>query len=371
MNWIDFRDIPLASAGTSNLFLDYIYDFEKVGQYYAADFRSDDGLKKMMQEVRHRCVERQAVAEVLYEQNKALGCGEKTLSNIELLRQEDTFAVVTGQQVGLFAGPMYTLYKAITAAKLAQEFGGRYPDCRFVPMFWLEGEDHDFDEANNIHLITRDNKLLKMEYLVDGRPTEHNLGAIGELVIGPHMDIMYSQINEILPASEFRDEVLSLAKSFYKPGMTFADAFARFLGFFFEDAGVIFVNSNHPRLKRLLLPVFHKEIAEYSKIRAAGFDECRTGSLLSRTGEGEAYQPFHVLQGGSLSRRANRGRVLTEEHSLQVFKGRVYEDVDGHAGAVQSQRDSQADLSRHTLTHGRICWRTLGSCVLRTDETGV
>jgi len=266
MNWIDFRDIPFASGGISNLFLDYVHDFEKVCNYYEGDFKTEDALRKKIEKVQQKPIERQTIVEVLHEQNKWFDCGEQTLHNIELLRQENTFAIVTGQQVGIFTGPIYTIYKAITAIKLAEECNARYPEYKFVPLFWLEGEDHDFEEANNIHLIGKDNKLFKVEYFVDGKPTDRNLGPIGELVFDRYLDAVFDRVDEILLTTEFKNELLASVKTFYKPGVSFSDAFTRFVNFFMEDSGLIFVNSNNPRLKQLLLPVFHKELTEYPKI---------------------------------------------------------------------------------------------------------
>ena len=89
---------------------------------------------------------------------------EKTLRNIDLIDSEKTIAVVTGQQLGIFGGPLYTIYKIITAIKLAKQLSERYDDYNFVPVFWLEADDHDFNEVRSINIFDNENQILNIGY---------------------------------------------------------------------------------------------------------------------------------------------------------------------------------------------------------------
>ena len=138
-----------------------------------------------------------------------------------LLEKENTFAIVTGQQVGIFLGPMYTIYKTLTAIKVAEKMKILYPDKNFVPVFWLEGEDHDFREVNNITVMNLENKLQKFSYFPGGIPTENNLGATGKILFDFFFNDFSSSIFSALQKTEFSEQFISLFSRCYRDGVTF------------------------------------------------------------------------------------------------------------------------------------------------------
>ena len=108
--------------------------------------------------VQSRHIPREELAAILTEQNTSYGCGPETLGQIEKIVRDRAGAVVTGQQVGLFSGPLYTIYKALTAVKLAADLSRRGLGS-FVPVFWLASDDHDLAEIDHIVLLDKDNRL--------------------------------------------------------------------------------------------------------------------------------------------------------------------------------------------------------------------
>src|SRR5271169_4769828 len=113
-----------------------------------------------------RDLDRQAhVADALKKQNRAWGASEQTLGNIQRLR-EGAFAVVTGQQVGLFGGPLMSLFKAASVLALSRQVQDAGVDC--VPVFWLATEDHDLDEVNQALFLTRDFHLVPFKVSTSG-----------------------------------------------------------------------------------------------------------------------------------------------------------------------------------------------------------
>src|SRR4030095_11855104 len=134
---ISFSEIPK----TTRLFHDYLYDFDRVAQFFEGDGRNGQALSARAARGTAPHFERDRVAEVLVEQNRRAGAGEATFANIERLRQADSVVVITGQQAGLFTGPLYTIYKALTAIKLAAQL--RAEGVNAVPMFWIASEDHE------------------------------------------------------------------------------------------------------------------------------------------------------------------------------------------------------------------------------------
>ncbi|MER3523159.1 MAG: bacillithiol biosynthesis cysteine-adding enzyme BshC [Ignavibacteria bacterium] len=265
MDCIDYRQLPASAGGFSQLFLDYVYNFDAVRQYFTHNFRGNAPYEAMIATAAARPLDRGTLTRVLREQNTVFGGTQPTFDNIALLQKPTTLAVVTGQQVGLFGGPLYTIFKTVTTIKLAERLKAKFPSYDVVPLFWLEGEDHDFLEMNNIALLDHENKPVTIEYLHGETAPERNLGPIGELTFNDALTKTFERLDAALPKTEFTPEIISALKSCYTVGTTFNRAFARWMNFLFADHGLVFLSSNHPDLKRLLSPLFVKEIAEFPK----------------------------------------------------------------------------------------------------------
>lgn len=272
MNWIDFREIPQGVGGFSSLFCDYLYEFQNVQNYYNGNFRSPEDIDRVLSAAKARLRDRKQLSGILRRQNHAFGCGEKTLENIALLESDTTFAVVTGQQVGILGGPIYTLYKVITAIKLSDGLAHKYPSYKFVPIFWLEGEDHDFDEVNSVTLLSRENLPTKIQYLIDAKRSEKNIGAVGNLAFDGSLSDFFRKLDDTLVNTEFKPPLLSMLQSFYTPGTTFSAAFAGLLNSFFQEYGLVFMNSNDREIKEMLVPIFQRELQDFPKIGQAVID---------------------------------------------------------------------------------------------------
>jgi bacillithiol biosynthesis cysteine-adding enzyme BshC len=266
MDWIDFRVLPASSGGFSELFMDFVYDFPKVRQFFSYDFRDPNAYTGILQAIDRKGLDRRALVEVLRSQNEAFGAPPKTLENIGLLLKPGTYAVVTGQQVGLFGGPLYTIFKAITAIKLCSRLKESHPRYEFVPVFWIEGEDHDFAEMNHIGLLDAESKLVRVEYLPGGVMPERNLGPIGELAFDTALEQTFERLTATLQKTDFTEKLLEELRRHYSQGRTFNQAFTGWMGSLFRDAGLIFISANEPRLKRALSPLFVREITEFPAI---------------------------------------------------------------------------------------------------------
>ncbi len=135
--FINFSDIPKHQ----NLFLDYLYEFENVQEYYKHNFRNKEGYLPLFKSISESRKSRQLnLSSILNNQYSSLAnISGKTLRNFELLDKDKTIAVVTGQQLGILGGPLYTIYKIVTTIRLANQFSERYDEFKFVPVFWLEG----------------------------------------------------------------------------------------------------------------------------------------------------------------------------------------------------------------------------------------
>jgi bacillithiol biosynthesis cysteine-adding enzyme BshC len=322
VEWLDFRHLPIESGGFSELFFNYLYEFKEVEQFFPHNFRDPHAIQAMMNAIDQHSYDRSTLAKVLEGQNREFGSTAKAFDNIALLVKPTTYAVVTGQQVGLFGGPLYTVLKAITTIKLSERLKQKYPQFDFVPIFWIEGEDHDFAEMNHVSLLDAENKPARIEYLPGGEMPERNLGPIGELVFDASLDQTLTNLEAALQKSDFTEEVLKKLREFYTVGRTFNQAFTAWMNYLFEDYGLVFISANNPDLKRLLSPIFVKEITEFPKTSQAVI---RQGALLE-----EKYHAQIKAKSINLFLFHKGGRYLIEprEHDFSLKGTRHFVQKD-------------------------------------------
>ncbi len=261
-DWVDFRQLP-PSAGYSQLFFDYLYEYDEVKHFFPTHFKDPAAYRNTIEAIGKRTIDRARLVRVLLRQNTAFGMGEETAAHIKLLEAPTTFGVVTGQQVGLFGGPLYTIYKTITAIKLAKTLKEKHPHLDFVPIFWLEGEDHDFGEMSSLKILDREGKPSAIEYTHSGVDREKNLGPIGELAFDSSLEETLKLLESTLTPTEFTGDLIARLRECYAPGRTFLQSFVSWMKYLFDGHGLIFVSSNDHEIKETLLPLFEREISEH------------------------------------------------------------------------------------------------------------
>jgi bacillithiol biosynthesis cysteine-adding enzyme BshC len=230
--------------GTSALFADYLYRFDRVAAFYGHDPHDPASVGRAAAQIDIPFARRQELVAVLRRTN-----GESpALSMLEL---PGTVAVVTGQQAGLFGGPAYTLYKALTAAKLAHQLVSS--GIRAVPVFWMATEDHDFQEVDHCHVYGRRRRPIRLTASGDGRAGQ----PVGTRII---QDSPFELLRQTLDGLLYADEAVALIEDAYAPGMTFGAAFQRLLEKLLAGFGFIFVDPLAPGLRELAEP-FLKEAA--------------------------------------------------------------------------------------------------------------
>ncbi|MGA7822029.1 MAG: bacillithiol biosynthesis cysteine-adding enzyme BshC [Candidatus Sulfotelmatobacter sp.] len=251
---LPFSRIPHATQ----LFLDFLAYSPSVRRFYPHSPHFSEWVKTEASAVQYDDSRRQRISAILERQNKSWEASAKTVANIERLRH-GAAAVVTGQQVGLFGGPMFSIYKALTAVKLAEESTAAGVEA--VPVFWLATYDHDLAEVNHISMPGPDGLLRKFttpSHSIPGAP-------VSEVRFG----------DEILPVIEEAVSLLgdSEASQFlrecYRPGETLGTAFARFYARLFSPWGVILLDASDPELHRVAAPIYRAAVEQASEIDEA------------------------------------------------------------------------------------------------------
>jgi bacillithiol synthase len=245
---IPFDEIPQQTR----LFLDYLRDPTALTQFYPEAIRTHyEASERRERVLANHKTDRATVCDALDRMNRRWGASEKTLANISQLREADCIAVVSGQQAGLFTGPLYTIYKALSAVKLAECMAQR--GIKSVPVFWMATEDHDFPEVAKAEIINRDcalsNVSVPAEVHPDGVP-------VGQVVLDETIDVSIQSLLTALPKTEFSDDLEKLLRAAYQPGRKFGDAFAQVLSALTGEWGLILLDPLDAQLKQVAAPLY-------------------------------------------------------------------------------------------------------------------
>lgn len=255
---LSFERIP----NQSRLFLDYQSNPRSLARYYPNAAGKVDDLKTFAGEVlRKYPPHRAAVCDALMEVNTAINAGPASMKNLERLRADRSVAVVTGQQAGLFTGPLYTVYKALSAARLAVRLTESGVEA--VPVFWAATEDHDFAEVANASVAGESDELVKLEYKPVDQPEASPVGLIElETGITSLVDEMFSE----LPKTEFSAELHRSLSSAWSPAESFGTAFLKTLASALADFGIVFIDPMQPAIKKLCAPIYLEAFAKRDEI---------------------------------------------------------------------------------------------------------
>lgn len=254
---LSFERIPKLPA----LLLDYLYHAEKVRSFFPGVPGSELSRPPEPDGPWPRLAHRAALVETLKRQNRLWGASAQTMENLDRLAGDRCRAVVTGQQVGLFTGPAYTVYKALTAVKLAEAYRRRGVEA--VPVFWMATEDHDLEEVGRTWILAADSTLEPVQF---ARESEGNRRPVGPIAFGPSIAGHLDRFLQGLPDSEFKPVLAARLRRAYREGNTFGEAFAEVVSFLLSEYGLILLDPREPCLKQLAQPVFLQVAEAWEKL---------------------------------------------------------------------------------------------------------
>ncbi|MBV9760124.1 MAG: bacillithiol biosynthesis cysteine-adding enzyme BshC [Acidobacteriaceae bacterium] len=218
---------------TSQLFADYLYNFDRVSQFYGHSFSEPSGLDASARSVQFPEARRKGIVDALREQN-----GDSPA--LRKLAEAGTVAVVTGQQVGLFSGPAYTIFKALTAVKLAEHLSEQGTPA--VAVFWLATEDHDLAEVDHAWVFNEHATPAKLS--ITNAVT--NGGPVGN--VSP-AEIPIAELRSALGNLPFAEEVVSEVADAYRPGVGLGAAFRALLEKVLRGRGLLFLDPLAPGVR--------------------------------------------------------------------------------------------------------------------------
>lgn len=250
---MEIKGIPFKKTGYfSNLICDYLDRKESLGPFYNR-FPDLDGFKGQIVEKSSFTMEnRKELVHVLEEQYANTDTSKATSANISLLGRETSFTVVTGHQLNLFTGPLYFLYKIITTINLARELKRAYPEYNFVPIYWMATEDHDFEEINYFNF-----KGKKLQW------NKKVSGAVGPMDTGGLEAILEAFSNE-MGNSISANRLKKWFREAYLEHNDLTDATRFLANELFGEYGLVILDGNDARLKRLLAPYIKRDLLENS-----------------------------------------------------------------------------------------------------------
>ena len=297
---VDVRRFPWIRR----LAADYAYDFRSVAPFFSGDPADRGAWADAIARTQAHDRGRGEIAAVIASQQERRGAPARARDAGRLLADRKTVAIVTGQQAGLFGGPLFTLLKALTALKLA-ELVSRDHGVPAIAVFWIDAEDHDWEEVRSCTVF--DEQLAPRTVSLPARPGA-DPAPVATLALDPAILDVLTEIEQILPATEFRAALMAGLRKAYAPGVGMADAFGRWLEEVLGARGLVVYDSSDAAAKPLVSQVFALELS-------------MPGQTVKLAG----------LAGSDLTARGYHAQVHPQDDSLALFH------LDGSRRAIRQQ----------------------------------
>jgi len=320
---VDIRSFPWIRRLAS----DYAFDFHKVAPFFAGDPATPAAWADTI--ARSQAFSRQPAetARVIAAQQAGRGAPAAARESAARLADPATRVIITGQQAGLFGGPLFTLLKAITTMKLAAQVSKEHR-VPVVPVFWIDAEDHDWPEVSGCTVL--DSELAPAAVRLADLPGAGAL-PIARLTLNDAIQPALDQLDTSLPDTEFKSELMSALRAAYAPGRGMAAAFGVWLEHVLGPHGLVVYDSSDPASKVLARDVFVKEVSQPGN----------TARIAARAGEALVAKGYHAqatLADGTVS-------------LFHLNAERAAIRVDGNQAYIGEREISLPDLIAEATTH--------------------
>ncbi|WP_405115908.1 bacillithiol biosynthesis cysteine-adding enzyme BshC [Paenibacillus sp. FSL K6-1217] len=325
--------VPEPLPGGSALASDYIHHYDTVGHLYGGDFRSRESRAERadwLDRTGSLRADRAGVVSYLRSYNGKHNTHEAVLHSLELLEQPETLVVTGGQQSGLFTGPLFVVYKAITVIQAAREAAAQL-GRPVVPLFWIAGEDHDWDEVNHTYVLNRTGEIAKIKLDKGEGPRS----SVSDIKVDAESWLQaVAQLDGLLQDSEFKPQLMELVTAASTGAGNMTEAFAKLMGALFGKFGLILLDSADPALRRLEAPMFASMIERNDELETAylAAAERITDSgyeLQADVTPGNA-NLFYIHEGARLLLHKAEGRFADRKATVSFSRSELLELLESH-----------------------------------------
>lgn len=255
---------------------------------------------------------RERLVTALRQQYQGVSLSEATEQNMRALRDDTTYTVTTGHQLNLLSGPLYTLYKIAHVIAFSRQFQQRFPSHRFVPVFWMATEDHDFEEINHIHLFDK-----KVQWEKESQKN-HIVGRISTC----GMDAFLREVEEQFDDPKAKRAVQQLT-SIYRNSPNLSVATRTLVNRLFGSCGLVVIDGDDPLLKTAFAPIARREINEGIVFRQVTATNRQLTALhYHQQAHVRPCNLFYIHPSGKRSRIERRGqqwRIDSQAHTAQTL----------------------------------------------------
>jgi bacillithiol biosynthesis cysteine-adding enzyme BshC len=290
------------------LAIDYAYDFRSIAPFFSGDPSDRTAWAEAIARTQSHPRRRQEIASIIEAQQARRHAPPPARDRARLLSDPRTVAIVTGQQAGLFGGPLFTLLKAMTALKLAEQVAKDHK-VPAVAIFWIDAEDHDWEEVRSCTVF--DETFTPRTVSLPARPNADPSPVATVRLDAESISRVLSELAQALPPTQFRDSVVDGLRAAYEPGIGMAEAFGRWMEHVLGNHGLVVYDSSDAASKPLVSQVFARELSNPGQ----------TGKLAA-------------LAGTDLTARGYHAQVHTQDDGLALFAlsdgRRPIRHQDGH-----------------------------------------
>jgi len=307
---VDIRRFPWINR----LAADYAYAFDRLAEFYAGNPANPTAWRDAIARTQRHERQRDTVADIIGAQQQRRGAPSEALAAASRLRDPNSVAIVTGQQAGLFGGPLFTLLKAMTAIRLAERVREEHR-VPAVPIFWIDSEDHDWDEVKSCGLLDAELNLLAVSV---SDPQGANEQPVARTCLDESARRAVADLEAALPRTEFTADILEYLRRAYQPGVGMADAFGQWIESILGPKGLVVFDASDRAAKPVVARVFEQEIEHAGRTSRLAAE---AGAALQKRGYHAQVTPhegtpalFH-LDGGREPIRAHDGQFSIGEQT--------------------------------------------------------
>jgi bacillithiol synthase len=311
---IDIRRFPWIRR----LAADYAFDYARAAEFFAGNPADPAAWREAIRRTQAHTRDRGAIADIIHAQQRRRGAPPEALAAAAHLRDPHTVAIVTGQQAGLFGGPLFTLLKALTAIGLAKRVRTEH-GVPAVAIFWIDSEDHDWDEVKVCNVLDGE---LALRPLSAGNPPEAHHAPVARVRLDESIEATIAELEAALQTTEFSAQMVEGIRQTYRPGAGMADAFGQWVESVLGPRGLIVYDAADPASKPLVAAVFAREIehaGDTSRLASeAGAALEAKGYHAQATPQPDSVALFHLDPSASLGAGQGRQPIRRDGSSLAV-----------------------------------------------------